>query len=228
MPKTYERPAIPEGTKLDHITEDLRVLAVPVEDLTEDPRNARRHPARNLDATAESLAGFTQRKPIVVNAKGAVVEAGNGTLQVARRLGWTHVAAVLVVDDAKTARAYSIADNRVAELSEWDAESLLAGLQEVQGEFDLEALGFDADILEELAGDPDETEEPGAPIAPDTRFVAFKFGAHGGQVSRELYDAFVDRLKKLRASQDAPTLDDVLRAWLKLGGTRPARKRVKR
>jgi hypothetical protein len=56
--------------------------------------------------------------------RAAKVEAGNGTLAAAKSLGWTHIAAVFVDDDAATAAAYGVADNRVGEFSEWDADIL--------------------------------------------------------------------------------------------------------
>lgn len=107
----------------DYIAEQLRPLAVAIADLHEDPANARKGHA--VDRIAASLKAYGQRKPIVVNRKqGGKVEAGNGTLAAAKSLGWTHIAAVFVDDDPATAAAFGIADNRVGELSEWDAEAL--------------------------------------------------------------------------------------------------------
>ena len=111
------------GLTLDYIAEPLRSLAVPIAELHEDPSNARKGHA--VDRIAASLKQYGQRKPIVVNrAQGGKVEAGNGTLAAAKSLGWTNIAAVFVDDDAATAAAYGIADNRVGEFSEWDADIL--------------------------------------------------------------------------------------------------------
>ena len=108
---------------MDYIAEPLRSLAVPIAELHEDPSNARKGHA--VERIAASLKQYGQRKPIVVNrAQGGKVEAGNGTLAAAKSLGWTHIAAVYVDDDAATAAAYGIADNRVGEFSEWDADIL--------------------------------------------------------------------------------------------------------
>ncbi len=108
---------------MDYIAEPLRSLAVPIAELHEDPSNARKGHA--VERIAASLKQYGQRKPIVVNrAQGGKVEAGNGTLAAAKSLGWTHIAAVFVEDDAATAAAYGVADNRVGEFSEWDADIL--------------------------------------------------------------------------------------------------------
>ena len=95
---------------LSHIAEGLRGLAVEVDSLHADPANARKGHA--VERIAASLRQYGQRKPIVVNRlQGNKVEAGNGTLSAARLLGWSHVAAVFVEDDAATATGFGIADN---------------------------------------------------------------------------------------------------------------------
>lgn len=154
----YERPPLPRDLDLSHIAEDLRPLAVPCADLREDPKNARSHGKRNLDVTAASLAAFRQRKPIVVNARTRIVEAGNGTLRVALAAGWTHIAAVLVDDDKKTAAAFGLADNRSAELAEWGHAAMLAGVDGIGEAFDMDALGFDPAFLEEMGHRPADTK----------------------------------------------------------------------
>ena len=120
-----------------------------VVDLKLDPHNARKHDDKNLKAIAGSLEQFGQRKPIVV--WGRTVVAGNGTLVAARSLGWTEIQAVSVPDDwsADQVKAYALADNRSAELAEWDEQVLASQLLElVQAEFDVEALGFELPVEE--------------------------------------------------------------------------------
>ena len=56
-----------------------------------------------------------------------VVRAGNGQLAAARALGWTHIRVVRSDLPPTELTAFAIADNRTAELAEWDAE-ILAGL----------------------------------------------------------------------------------------------------
>ena len=115
---------------LAHIAEQLRALAVPVGELNFDPANARVHDDKNLDAIRGSLAVYGQVKPVVVRRDTHTVVAGNGTLQAALSLGWTHIAAVYVAMDAATAAGFSIADNRSAELASWDKDALDTLLRE--------------------------------------------------------------------------------------------------
>ena len=147
-------PATPDSPDLGHLAEQLRALAVPIASLSLDPANARLHPERNLNAIQASLRAYGQRKPLVVRRAGMIVTAGNGTLEAARALGWTHVAAVVVDDDALTATGYAIADNRTAELAEWDDEALARLLGELRlEEVDLDALGWSAAEVEALVAE---------------------------------------------------------------------------
>lgn len=140
---------------VERIHDQLRGLATPVERLEHDKRNARKHSPRNLAAIARSLDEHGQRKPLVAQRVGErlVVRAGNGTLEAARSLGWTHLAVVVVEEGDKAATRYALADNRTAELAEWDDETLRELLGEVCDSLDeLPDLGWEPD--EVGLGDP--------------------------------------------------------------------------
>lgn len=123
---------------------DLKILNVAVGSLQPDPNNARTHDEKNLKAIMGSLKKFGQRKPIVV--AGNVVIAGNGTLEAAKQLGWEKIAITRVPADwdYDTARAYALADNRTAELAEWDAQVLADQLIELDSVgWDVAEFGFE-------------------------------------------------------------------------------------
>jgi len=135
-----------------YIAEQLWPLAVPIDTLSPDPSNARKHGEKNMAAIRASLSRFGQRAPIVVQRQGMVIRAGNGRWLAAKAMGWTQIAAVVVDDSSIDAVAFAIADNRTAELAEWDTE-VLASLLDTMGEDDLSATGFDrADLDGLLAG----------------------------------------------------------------------------
>lgn len=112
-------------------SDELEAMLADVADLVPDPRNARKHGERNLQAIVASLERFGQVKPIVV--RDGVVIAGNGTLAAARRLGWEQIAVVAVPGTMtdEEARAFALADNRTAELAEWDRAELAVILSEL-------------------------------------------------------------------------------------------------
>lgn len=165
---------------LSHIAPGLRPLATAVETLQPDPRNARRHDEKNLKAIADSLRRFGQVKPIVVDADGVVL-AGNGTVEAARRLRWTHIAAARTELRGADARAFALADNRSAELAEWDVAELLAQVDELEdAHISLDELGFADDDLDQLRKDLDKLEQGGGPGAAKS---SSRGNGNGGDVA---------------------------------------------
>lgn len=121
----------------------MELKTVKLGEITLDPNNARKHSEKNLAAIRASLEQFGQRKPIVVH--NGVILAGNGTYSVAKDLGWNEIAIVEVPQDwdAATAKAYALADNRSAELAEWDEGILTVALLDLTDlNWNLEELGF--------------------------------------------------------------------------------------
>lgn len=124
-----------------------------------------------VEAVARSIQEFGFRQPIVVDEDGVVI-IGHTRLKAAKKLGLTevpvHVARGLAPEKVKALR---LADNKTAELAEWNLELLPIELAELQGmDFDLGLLGFDQDELAKLLDpgaqdglcDPDEI-----PLPPD-------------------------------------------------------------
>lgn len=151
---------------LSYIVEALRAYAVPIGDMVTDPANARKHDEKNLQAIKASLRVYGQRQPIVVNKRTGHVEAGNGRLEAALALGWSHIAAVYVDDDPTTAAGFSIADNRTAELAEWDPEALDSLLRTIQTE-DQELADMLAVLAEQEKIIPPEDDHAEPTYAPE-------------------------------------------------------------
>jgi DNA modification methylase len=150
----------------------VKTERVTVASLLFDPANVRKHGERNLDAIKASLARFGQQKPIVVDSDG-IVRAGNGTLMAAKALGWDEIEIVRTNLRGSEATAYAIADNRTAELAEWDEGALaeqLAALQ-IDDEALAAATGFDASEIERMALPVEvvEDEVPEVPADPITK-----------------------------------------------------------
>jgi DNA modification methylase len=139
-----------------------------ITDITPYANNPRRN-AQAVEAVARSIAEFGFRQPIVVDEQGVIV-VGNTRYLAAAHLGLeevpVHVATGLTPAQIK---AYRIADNKTAELAEWDPERLVQELADLQKlNFDLDVVGFspqeleallDTDVTQGLA-DPDHVPEP--------------------------------------------------------------------
>lgn len=148
---------MPEAEDLSHIALPLRSLAVKVGDLNLDPKNARHHSQRSLQGIIAALRQFGQQKPIVVRKQNMTVIAGNGTLEAARMLEWSWIAATVVDMTEAEAAAYAISDNRTAELSKWEEEILKATLigltgADNDGSIDPLSLGFTDKEFNDLFG----------------------------------------------------------------------------
>ena len=122
-----------------------------------------------VEAVAASIREFGFRQPIVVDEAGVII-VGHTRYKAALKLGLekvpVHVATGLSPDQIK---AYRIADNQTASLSQWNYDLLpleLAELQKVN--FDLNLTGFPAEEILRLVGassmiglsDPDDIPEP--------------------------------------------------------------------
>jgi DNA modification methylase len=154
----------------------MQIFKIKVADLSNDPANARKHDDRNIDSIIASLRRFGQQKPIVIDASN-VVRAGNGTLEAAKRLGWDSIECVKTSLKGSDAIAYAIADNRTAELAEWDSDILAAQLSGLltDDEALANAAGFSAEEIEAMLSDLaepteiDEDEVPEPPVDPITK-----------------------------------------------------------
>jgi ParB-like chromosome segregation protein Spo0J len=125
----------------------MKLESLPIDKVHADPANARRHPQRNLDAIMSSLARFGQQKPIVIDEQN-ICRAGNGTLAAAKALGWKTINVVRTQLAGIEATAFGIADNRTAELAEWDTDVLKQFLADP----DIGDLSFTPEELAALGG----------------------------------------------------------------------------
>ncbi len=123
----------------------MKIETIKIEQLIPDPNNARKHDETNLRAIEHSLSNFGQRKPIVVGQDNTIV-AGNGTVEAAKRIGWTEIEAVRIPEDwtEQQIKAFAIADNKTAELATWDKGILNEQLAELdKAGWELTDMGFE-------------------------------------------------------------------------------------
>jgi DNA modification methylase len=121
-----------------------------------------------VDAVAASIKEFGFRQPIVVD-QDSVIIVGHTRFKAALKLGLevvpVHVALGLTPAQAK---AYRLADNQTATLSQWDNERLPLELAELQGMgFDLNLTGFSADELLQLLDSGPSTGLTDADFIPE-------------------------------------------------------------
>jgi DNA modification methylase len=140
----------------------MKLELVKVKDLILDPRNARLHNKKNLEAIEGSFKDFQQQKNIVINQENVVV-AGNGTVMAAIASGTEDLFAYRTPLDKAKQKAFALADNRTAELATWDDKVLNEILEELKAEeYAVDDIGFDLDEFG-LAKNEGLTEDDAVP-----------------------------------------------------------------
>lgn len=141
-----------------------------ISELKPAERNARRHQEKDIEAIKKSIQEFGFNDPIGVWGPENTIVEGHGRLQAALELGLEEVPVVHLdhlTDEQR--RAYALAHNRTAELSEWDLEVMdeeLAGIFDI----DMDAFGFDEFGPEESIDDIQEDDfEVKTPEEPRTK-----------------------------------------------------------
>jgi len=129
-----------------------------------------------VDVVAVSLKEFGFRQPIVVDGDGVII-VGHTRWKAARKLGLAQVPVHVAKDlSPEQVKAYRIADNKTADLAEWNYAVLcseLVGLGDMG--FDLDLLGFSKDELlaimspEGTVGLTDPDDVPAPPDAAITK-----------------------------------------------------------
>jgi DNA modification methylase len=135
---------------------DLKVHLMESSALKPYGHNARKHSKRHVRQIAEAIKEFGWTNPILVDRDGAVI-AGHGRLRAAEQLGIDRVPTICIEDMTEVQkRAYRLADNRRAELGDWDPEVLaveLQGLHELEPDFALTSTGFEMGEIDGLIGE---------------------------------------------------------------------------
>lgn len=111
-------------------------------------RNPRKNDDRAVEAVKESIKRYGYTQPIVVD-KNNIIIAGHTRYKALRQLGYKSVAVVVSDLDEEKAKQYRIADNKTAEMSEWDEDLLLFELREIEELEDMTAF-FDMGELDTL------------------------------------------------------------------------------
>lgn len=140
-----------------------------------------KNPRKNDDAVkyvAESIKQFGFKVPIVID-KNNVIVAGHTRYKASKKLGLKEVPCI-VADDLteEQIKAYRLADNKVAELAEWD--DYLLG-EELDGILDIDMcdFGFDLSVEEEEKEAVEDEFEVELPEEPRTKLGdIYQLGNH--------------------------------------------------
>ena len=144
----------------------MEIIEKRLEDIRPYENNPRVNDAA-VPAVAESLKKFGWQQPLVIDRNNVIV-CGHTRYKAAISLGMTTAPckyADELTDEEIT--AYRLADNKTAELAEWDADKMAEELSKCS-ELDMSAFGFDLSNLMEdediqIVDDEYDAEVPGTP-----------------------------------------------------------------
>lgn len=117
--------------------------------------NPRRHSQRQLTKIAASIGEFGFVVPVLVTSDGELI-TGEARVAAAKQAGLTSVPTIGIhhLSEAQV-KAFRLADNRLADLAEWDLESLAAEIEEIlaTSEVQIDILGWDTAELDVILAD---------------------------------------------------------------------------
>ena len=117
--------------------------------ITPYPKNAKKHPKKQVEQIAASIKEFGMNQPIVVDKQGVII-VGHGRYEALKSLGMEIKDEYIKVVDLteEQAKAYRLADNKLNE-SEWDMNLVLDELKELPQSL-IEITGFDINLPDDL------------------------------------------------------------------------------
>jgi ParB-like chromosome segregation protein Spo0J len=144
---------------------NLAIQYVSPDRLRPYPGNARSHSRKQLNLIENSIKRFGFTNAILVTDDFEVI-AGHGRLQAAKSLGMQLVPVVALSSLSEAdKKAIRIADNRIAELSNWDRDILAIeyqGLDDLQFD-DIEVTGFSLGEIDIILDEASEKK----PVEPE-------------------------------------------------------------
>lgn len=136
---------------------DFCVQFLPISDLKPAHNNTRRHSAKQIKMLAKAIEKFGFNNPILIDEANFII-AGHARTEAANYLKLETIPTIKLAHlSPEQVRLYRLADNRLAELSDWNEHTLHIELQELSllyPDFDLTITGFGTPDLDRILIQP--------------------------------------------------------------------------
>lgn len=154
----------------------MNIIEKKISDLKPYDKNAKTHPRKQVELLAKNIEKFGFTTPVLINENDELI-AGHGRLLAMQLLKRETVPCVLIEGLSESEiKALRLADNKIAEMGEWDMDLAIAELKELS-EYELELTGFDRDLIIEPEEKDDEV--PDVPEEPQSKLGdLYELGEH--------------------------------------------------
>lgn len=204
------------------MSSDLSINYLPTDSLIPYVNNARTHSTEQVNQVASSIKEFGFTNPILIDEQGGII-AGHGRLMAANKLGLDTVPTITLAGLTEAQRkAYVLADNQLALNSGWDLDMLRVEVERLQElDFDLDLIGFDADVITKLLDI--EAEMPELPDGDRDPFQQKTFTLHDEQ-AQTIDDAIMKAKTSpvidtgLNENSNGNAIAYICEQWLKSNG----------
>jgi len=138
----------------------MTIIERPIESIQEYKGNPRDNDGA-VDSVAESIKLFGFKIPIIIDSEGVIV-CGHTRIKAARKIGLKSIPCIIADDlTSDQLKAFRLADNKTAELADWDIEKLLAELKDI--DVNMEPFGFSEEEIQGLADKVFDIKDDDAP-----------------------------------------------------------------
>lgn len=145
---------------------ELKIERVPIDSIQVYAKNAKLHPAEQIEQIKKSIQDFGNNDPIAVWGKDNTIVEGHGRYIALKELGYEEVDIIRLdhLSDEQR-RAYALVHNKLTMNSPFDIDMLSLELEDINIDmtdfgFD-EAVDFNEDALNDLFTDaPEKEKEP--------------------------------------------------------------------
>jgi len=154
----------------------MEVHQVDIATIKKYEKNAKTHPKKQVELLAQNIERFGFTTPCLIDKDNNLI-AGHGRLDAVVSIGWTTVPCVRLEGlSEQEVKALRLADNKLAEMSEWDIGLATDELKELDDDL-LELTGFDKDLT--LEPEEADDEVPDVPEEPQSKLGdLYELGEH--------------------------------------------------
>ena len=143
------------------MSDRLKIVYKPISEIKEYANNPRINDGA-VEAVKNSVSLFGFKVPIVID-KNNIIVAGHTRVKACYELGITEVPCIIADDlTEEQVRAFRLADNKTAEIADWDFEKLAEELDDILN-IDMNEFGFGDDVIDTMDDDvtSDDIEDIG-------------------------------------------------------------------